>query len=430
MHWLVLASLLAADPSPAPEPGRPAAPRAEQGAGATPGPMTPEERKKLEEQITKELGGQGTGPAAPPPPGTSAPEGPQGAQGSQAQAQGAQGQTGGNPFARLMLLPDVSAIGSAALAWNQLDTAALSPRSDLVAPAHKVQPIFEELELALQAVVDPYARADVFIAFASAGVAIEEAYLTTLQLPAGLQARAGQFYAPFGRQNQQHAHVFEFIDFALPLARLLGPDQIKGAGVDVAWLAPTPWFAELHLAYQALTPAFQPDSRNAGTARLVQFFDVGDASTLGVGASASVFDEPGTGGSRQLVGGDVYLKIRPLRSRSYVALQGEILARRLTGAPVPLEGVPAEAAGTEWGGYAQAVYRDGPFFAYGARYERAPALGGGPEHRVSLLASWLPSEFQRLRVQVSYDRLPGGQDGFEALAGLEFAVGAHGAHPF
>jgi hypothetical protein len=55
---------------------------------------------------------------------------------------------------------------------------------------------------------------------------------------------------------------------------------------------------------------------------------------------------------------------------------------------------------------------------------------GGPENRISALASWMPSEFQRIRLQVSYDRLPGGQDGVEALLHLEFAIGAHGAHPF
>jgi hypothetical protein len=31
---------------------------------------------------------------------------------------------------------------------------------------------------------------------------------------------------------------------------------------------------------------------------------------------------------------------------------------------------------------------------------------------------------------MSYDRLPGGKEGLEALLSLEFAIGAHGAHPF
>jgi hypothetical protein len=407
MHWLIVASLLAANPDPA-------APS--EGA-------TPEEKKKLEEEIAKELGAQ---------PQPTAPGQPAGATGRPSPPQADPGQLGGSPFARLLLLPDISAVGSAALAWNRLDVEALSPRGDPFAPAHTLQPIFQELELGVQAVVDPYARADVFLAFSEEGAEVEEAYLTTLGLPFWFQVRAGKLFAPFGRLNQQHPHMFDFVDRPLALARLLSVESLGGPGLDVAWLAPTPWFAELHLGYQALKPGFEESSRNAGVARLAQFFDVGEASTLGVGVSAARMDE-GSGAWRDLLGGDLYLKIRSPRSRSYLALQGEVIARRLSGLTVAeAEGEePAvDPNGTEWGGYVQAVWRQSSFFAYGARYERAPGAAGGPENRVSALATWLPSEFQRLRLQVSYDRLPGGQDGLEALLHVEFSIGAHGAHPF
>lgn len=53
-----------------------------------------------------------------------------------------------------------------------------------------------------QAVVDPYARADVFVSFERDSVNVEEAYLPTLTLPAGLQLKAGKFGSPVGRINQ------------------------------------------------------------------------------------------------------------------------------------------------------------------------------------------------------------------------------------
>ncbi len=423
MHRLVLAALLAANPAssdPPPVSGRPA-------------PQTEEEKKTLEEEISKELGAQST-QAAPPGPGSApaAPGGPAtGAQGSGTPGAG-QGQTGGNPFARLLLLPDISGIGSGALAWNSLDVGTLSPRSDPFADAaHRVQPVFQELELGVQAVVDPYARADVFLSFSPDGAEVEEAYLTTLGLPAGLQIRAGTLLSPFGRQNQQHAHVWDFVDRPLALVRLLGADALRGAGLDASWLVPVPWFAEVHLAFQSVKPAFDPDSHNGGLVRLVQFFDVGQASTLGAGVSAAHIGENGVDASRDLLGADVFLKVRPPSTRSYLALQGEVLLRHLNGQEaLGGPGGTAEPPGTEWGGYLHALYRDGPYFAYGVRYERAPAAGGGPENRLSALASWLPSEFERIRLQLSYDRLPGGSNGLEALLHLEFAIGAHGAHPF
>jgi len=43
-----------------------------------------------------------------------------------------------------------------------------------------------EAELGLQAIIDPYARADVFISFGEQGVNLEEGYLTFTSLPGGI----------------------------------------------------------------------------------------------------------------------------------------------------------------------------------------------------------------------------------------------------
>jgi hypothetical protein len=396
-------------PTPRQPPPQAAAPQ-------TPEQQEAERRKKLEAEIAKELG-----------------QGGQKAAGAIAQAEPAAGQpsTGGNPMARLLLLPDISAIGSFAGAFDSYDVASRSPREGLFGPEDKPTASFEELELGLQSVIDPYARADVFISFTPDEVAVEEAYLTTLSLPAGLQVRAGKFFSPFGRQNQQHPHTWDFVDAPLARGRLVAGETLSGPGVDVAWLAPLPWFAELHLAAQSTAPFEEEDEteRLTGVARLLQYFPLGTATTLGVGVSAARRDEASGGAFRDLGAVDAYLRWRPLQSRSYLTLQGELYARKFRGG----EG------GSDTGGYAQAFWRQGAYFGYGARYDNAPvgpAFGAaedaeaGTEQRFGALATWFPSEFQRIRLQVSYDRRPGGQDGLEALLALEFGIGSHGAHPF
>ena len=55
--------------------------------------------------------------------------------------------------------------------------------------------------------VDPYFRFDSNLVFSQFGVEIEEAYATTLDLPANLQVRAGQFLTRFGRINATHPHA-------------------------------------------------------------------------------------------------------------------------------------------------------------------------------------------------------------------------------
>jgi hypothetical protein len=380
-----------------------------------------EKKKKLEEDIARELGGARAPAAAQPETGAQPGAAPQAAPGTGGAAQSETAR-----FSRLLFLPDLSAVGSGALAYNTYDVENLSPRTGPFGPADKPAFLFEELELGLQAVVDPYARADAFIAFTPEGAEIEEAFLTTLSLPAGLQLRAGKLFSPFGRQNQQHPHVWEFVDAPLAQSRLLADEALSGAGVDVSWLAPLPWFATLHLAAQNTAPGEEDPAELTGIARLEQFFPLGDTTTLGVGLSAARRDEPGGGAFRDLGGVDLYLRYRPLASRSYLALSGELYARRFR----DVEDAPSD---TDTGGWAQAFWRQNRFFGYGARYEWAPSAGeaeSGTEHRTAALVAWLPSEFQRIRLQVAYDRRPGGQDGLETLLQLEFGIGAHAAHPF
>jgi hypothetical protein len=381
------------------------------------------ERKALEDRIAKELGATPAAPAtpsaAPPPPGDAQP-GP--APSGTPPGAAAGGATGANPYARLLALPDLSAIGSFAAAWNDWDVGARSPRDGPYAPeVDRPAFLFQELELGIQAVVDPYVRADVFLSFVPGGVDVEEAYVTTLSLPAGLQVKAGTFFSPFGRINGMHPHAWDFVDAPLAPGRLLAPEKLAGPGVQVAWLAPLPWFAELTAAAQSSAVEADGAAEITGVARLLQYFALGDATTLGFGLSAAARAEGG-GAARQLGGADLYLRVRPPASRAYVTLTGEVFARRLDG-----EG------SASWGGYAQAFWRPSPHAGLGARWDAAPSAGETPpgtEQRASLLATWFPSEFLRLRLQGAWDWLPGGGGGLAALLGLEFIVGAHGAHPF
>ncbi len=384
---------------------------------ADPPPAAPDDaaaRKKLEEEIARELGQGGVAPA--PAPAASP-------QAGQAPAGPVQGTTGGNPLARVLLLPDISAIGSFAAAYDSYDVGARSPRGSPY--AQKGQPAFrfEELELGLQSVVDPYARADAFISFTPEGVDVEEAYLTTLSLPAGLQLKAGKFFSPFGRLNQQHPHIWDFVDAPLAAQRVLATDVLSGPGVDLAWLTPLPWYTELHGAGQNTAPEGQPDDRLTGLARLVTYVPVSDGTTVGLGVSAVRRSER-AGAFRDVGGVDLYVRSRPIATRSYVTLQGELYGRKFRN---------VNDGATAGGGYAQLFWRQDAYFGYGVRYDNAPAAGEaapGREHRLGGVGIWYPSEFQRLRLQVSWDRTPGDRSGLEALLALEFGIGAHGAHPF
>jgi hypothetical protein len=388
-------------------------------AGATdPAPDRADaERQKLAAEIARELGSTTT--ASLPSSATPAP----------VEAGGAA------PWARLMVLPDISAVGSFAAAQDSYDVARLSPREGAQGPAGKLTFLFQELELGLQAVVDPYFRADVFIAFTPGGASVEEAYLSTQSLPGGLQVKAGRFFAPFGRLNTLHPHTWEFVDAPLARGRLLATETLSGPGLDLLWLTPLPWFAELQAAAQTTDPYGAGEGRLTGSAKLQQWFSLAEPLTLGLGLSAARRDE-GVGAWRDLANLDLFLKYRPLAGRASLTLQGELYARRFRG-DLPAA-IPAEAAfqgdgadGT--GGYAQLVWRQNTWLGYGVRYDQAPAAGDsapGTERRWGAVGNWYLSEFSRLALQVSRDERPGGAGGWESILHVEFVMGAHGAHPF
>jgi hypothetical protein len=411
----------------------PSLPRA-QSKDVTPGSQaersTDPDRAGLEAEIRKELGGTAARPsAAGTTSGAAEVNGPASLQ------QGGQGSTGGNALARLLLMPDISAIASFTGVYDGYDVENRSPaRGELL--GRKGQPtfVFQEVEMGMQAVVDSYFRADAFVSFTPDGVDVEEAYATTLALPGNLQLRAGKFFSPFGRMNQQHPHVWEFVDPPLARGRLLAKEVLSGPGLVASWLAPTPWFTQLELAAQDTAPFDGLSPELTGLARLLQYFPLTEAASVGVGLSGARRREGAAGASRDLGAVDVYLRDRPASSRSYLAVQGELYLRKFHDAPVA-GGAPGEleSGKPEHGFWAQAFWRQDAFLGYGARYEEAPAAGSsapGTERRVAGVLDWYPSEFSRIALETSYDRLPGGRDGFEGLLHFEFAIGAHGAHPF
>src|SRR6202521_821687 len=98
-----------------------------------------------------------------------------------------------------------------------------------------------ESELALQAILDPYARADFFISFGEQGVNLEEGYLTFMALPGNLQLRVGKMRAAFGKVNTLHNHVLPWTDRPLVTQNLVGgEDGIDDAGLSLSRILPAP----------------------------------------------------------------------------------------------------------------------------------------------------------------------------------------------
>ncbi len=111
------------------------------------------------------------------------------------------------------------------------------------------------VEASFNGAVDPYFRgaANVLFSVDSGGdsfLELEEAWLETVSLPAGLQLRAGQILTEFGRQNPTHPHSWAFVDTPLVLGRMFGEDGLRNPGARLSWLAPTPFYSEFMVGLQ------------------------------------------------------------------------------------------------------------------------------------------------------------------------------------
>ncbi|MCL7931194.1 TonB-dependent receptor [Halomonas llamarensis] len=66
-------------------------------------------------------------------------------------------------------------------------------------------------------------------------ITLEEAYLSTRQLPANLTLKAGKFLSDVGYMNSRHPHAWDFIERPLVNQHILGEHGLLDTGVQLSW---------------------------------------------------------------------------------------------------------------------------------------------------------------------------------------------------
>jgi hypothetical protein len=312
-----------------------------------------------------------------------------------------------------------------------------------------------EVELAIQAPVDPYFRGDVFLGFSDAeGVHIEQAYLTATALPWGLEARLGRFLMPFTKQNTTHRHDLHTIDYPYVLQRFLGEEGAKGTGIYASKVfSPLGFYQELIVtAVDRIGEA--PEDLDIGgpinndvdrlgySARLRNYWDISEAANLEIsggvmtGPREQPLDSPPDGiAVRQThAGGDVTFRWRPLQQGNYRSFIAQAEFIRQINQRVEL--VTYEGPDRDFNGfYAFARWQLTRRGYLGARFDNLqdPELGGETLRAVSGYLQWFPSEFSK--VNAAFERveryLGSGSTGLNRiLLQAAFSVGPHKPHPF
>jgi hypothetical protein len=294
-------------------------------------------------------------------------------------------------------------------------------------------PVFEmnEAEATFQAVVDPYARADFFLAFSPEGVEIEEGFLTFPSLPGGLLAKVGKLKQQVGKVNTLHPHALSWADRPLVMENLLGGEEgLADSGVSVSRLIMNPWvFLEATgEVYQGSSGVFASHQRSnlSYVGRLRGYQDLSESSNIDVGTSlAWGRNEVGPDFATRIFAVDATFRYRPLRRAIYKRFMGRtelVWSRR----------EQEDGAQSAFGMYLSGDYQFARRWFAGARYDwseratDASLVDKGP----SVLLTFWPSEFSQLRGQYRRTRFAEGISSNEVLFQLLFSIGAHGAHIF
>ena len=328
----------------------------------------------------------------------------------------------------------------------------------------------DDSELVLSANIDPYFRGYFNAVLNDDTVGVEEAWFQTLALGEGLTLKGGRFRSGIGYQNEQHPHAWDFATNNLMYDALFG-EGYGNDGLQLKWVAPTELFTELgaEIGRGANFPGTDRNENSIGSYALYGHIggDVGDSHSWRGGVSylsTSSTERSGTltdfndadvntafSGDSTTWLADVVWKWAPLGNATVnnFKFAAELFRREENGS-LNCDGgslCGASSLGTyratQTGGYAQGVYQFMPRWRTGYRYDRLDpgsrdyginnANLPRPDYRpsrLSLMVDYSPSEFSRLRLQVTKDRASEDQDENQWFVQYIYSLGAHGAHTF
>jgi len=314
---------------------------------------------------------------------------------------------------------------------------------------------YQEISLEMTSNVDIYLQSKVVLsAEENSGMAVEEAYITTLRLP--VIVRAGVMFNTFGQYNLCHLHHQPFAEPPMILKQVFG-DNLHEVSIEASYLIPMSWYCDITGGILNGDNAYLFNSEKqvdlGYLCHIDNLWDLSDELTFRLGSSylvgkagQEIPDNLWTDLSKRSALSqtweiDFHLKWKPIqysRYRSFI-LQGEYINSNLSAnsrTSKPLHGFFIQALRQfhlRW--WLQARYdwfkRPKELHAF---FPEPVLMTSNPDtdltgKRASFVLAFVPTEFSAYRIQYNLMELAGEWEQ-QIIVQMNITIGSHPAHKY
>lgn len=261
-----------------------------------------------------------------------------------------------------------------------------------------------EMEMSLQAPLDPFSRGKVFLSYGREGVVVEEGYMELLNLPLNMNLKMGEYKMQFGKINRYHDHALPQFERPRVLINFFGLTTLKGFGAAANFLLPSITANVNELDVEVLTGGADNSFTSEGKHNLIynvhfkNYYDLNRSTYLELGLSgATGYNDPAES-RRSFVGGaDLTLKWSPPGRAKYRGIEWRtefLYSNRKE----------AEEDINAWGFYSYIQIKLNASMYLGGRvdYSQLPKHNDLEEKGLTICFDYWQSEFVFFRLQYNY----------------------------
>ena len=262
-----------------------------------------------------------------------------------------------------------------------------------------------EVEVAFQAILDPYSATKIFLTWGADEIGVEEAYIYWTGLPGKFRGDIGKYRMAVGELNRWHRHALPETNYPLVYQAFLGEDGLSGVGASLYNLLPVSiakGTSEIYLQAAAIEsePLNDLSTQPALLARLQNFWQLSRSTYVQIGFTGLGAQNGDVNLTSNLIGADFRFTIRPpdAGTRKDITFRTEgYRLQRLGDGPTT----------TRYGMYSDLTWRLDRRWILGGRYDYVEAPFGPNEStwRATGVVTWWQSEFVYLRLQAFRNHL-------------------------